>query len=112
MALNDFETTPDPSEETAEEQENGKVTTVNVEELLAAQEAMSKAIDATNDAAANVGYQLGILSEKSRILQIIELVSKSTDKEGVTNLMSVLTDLINRDEEEIEEGDVNVNGDV
>jgi hypothetical protein len=73
MSLNDFDSLPDPKEELEGGVNEGNVTQVDVAKLLKAKETMEKAIDATNDAAAQVGYEIGVAAEKSRVLEVIKV---------------------------------------
>lgn len=114
-SLNDFESVPDVEPIVSSEEENsvndGDVTQVDVGDLLDKKEAMEKAIDATNDAAAQVGYQIGVAAEKSRALKIIE-VFKEQDfmNENGKALLDALTAMIDKEDES--EVTTDGNGDV
>ena len=98
--MNDFDYVEDPQAET----NDGNVTQVDVAKLLNAKEAMEKAIDDTNDAAAQVGYQIGVAAEKSRVLEIISFFkSQEFVNDNGKALLDALLVTIDREEEEVEE---------
>lgn len=108
MSLNDFDHVPDPlakpqgpgDEEFTGAENVQNLVQVDVSRILEAKQAVEKAVDAANDAAASVGYEIGVAAEQARIVNVIEhLKGQAQGNEGVTKLLEVLTDLITKEED-------------